>query len=418
MSNYSVKTLERPPVFTVECVSQELLRCAGQSGNSIQKSLALPQLASLCRELGEAIVNHTYMPGRYTRFAVREPKMREIYAPQFRDRLAQSWLVQHAQPLLERLMIEDSFANRQGYGPLKAVQRVQQLCRRPGHRLVLQLDVRNFFNSINHQTIMEQWLPILDKAAISTKRHDALAHLSHAIICHNVTQHAFNTSGDRALLARIPPHKRLGAAGPGVGLPIGSLSSQLFANFMLNPIDHLLKHELKVRGYVRYMDDLLLLANQHETLLEWQQIIVTHLTELKLNLHPNKQHMGICEQGFDYLGYRVYPHHLHIRHRNLKALRSRIHWFEYLISGHSHHPVQRPPRGAWGRQAFAAPVPVDGALLRQIQATLNSYWGLLAHANHFTLRKKLYEQELGLLKPYFIPGDEKYRHLRLKAAWR
>lgn len=404
--------------FTTECVSQELLRCAGESGSSVQKSLALPQLASLCRELGDDIVNHNYTPGRYTRFAVREPKLREIYAPLFRDRLAQAWLVQHAQPMLERHMIEDSFANRQGRGPLKAVQRVQQLCRRPGHRLVLQLDVRNFFNSVRHQTIMAQWQPILDKAALPTARHDALARLSQTILCHDVTAHPYSTSGDRALLARIPYHKCLGAAGPGVGLPIGSLSSQLFANFMLNPIDQMIKHQLKVRGYVRYMDDLLLLAPQQDQLWEWQRQIADHLSELGLDLHPNKQYLGKCEQGFDYLGYRVYPHHLHIRNRNLKALRARIRWFEYLIRGHSPHPVQRPPRGTWGRGTPTIPMPVNGALLRQILATLNSYWGLLAHANHLTLRKYLYEHELGLLKPYFIPGDEKYRHLRLKAGWR
>ncbi len=63
-------------------------------------------------------------------------------------------------------------------------------------------------------------------------------------------------------------------------------------------------------------------------------------------------------------------------------------------------------------------MPVDGALLRQMLATLNSYWGLMAHANHLRLRKYLYEHELGLLKPYFLPGDEKYRHLRLKSVWR
>lgn len=404
--------------FTTEIVSQELLRCAGESGGSVQKSLALPKLASLCRELGEAIVNHHYTPGRYTRFAVSEPKLREIYAPQFRDRLAQAWLVRHAQPMLERHMIEDSFANRQGRGPLKAVQRVQQLSRRPGHRLVLQLDVRNFFNSIRHQTIMAQWLPILNKANLSTARHEALTRLSRAILCHDVTTHPYSTSGDRTLLARIPYHKCLGAAGPGVGLPIGSLSSQLFANFMLNPIDQMIKHRLKVRGYVRYMDDLLLLAPQHDLLWEWQQHIATQLIELGLELHPNKQHLGQCEQGFDYLGYRVYPHYLHIRNRNLKALRARIRWFEYLISGHSAHPVQRPPSGNWGHGTPTVPMPVDGALLRQMLATLNSYWGLMAHANHLRLRKYLYEHELGLLKPYFLPGDEKYRHLRLKSVWR
>ncbi|WP_421262999.1 reverse transcriptase domain-containing protein [Aeromonas sp. 602200] len=404
--------------FTVEDVSRELIRCASECGSSLQRSLALPHLATLCRELGQDIVTHQYLPGQYTRFAVSEPKLREIYAPQFRDRLAQTWLVRHAQPLLERRMIEDSFANQTGRGPLKAVQRVQQLCRRPGHRYVLQLDVRNFFNSIRHDVIMAQWHPILDAAGLPTARHAAVAHLSRAILCHDVARSPFSTSGDRTLLARIPPHKRLGFAGPGIGLPIGSLSSQLFANFMLNPLDQQLKHQLKVRGYVRYMDDLLLLSDQRDTLLAWQEVIADTLTELGLSLHPNKQYMGICEQGFDYLGYRVYPHHLHIRQRNLKALRARIRWFEYLISGHSPHPIQRPPGGKWGQQPLNPPVPVDGALLRQMLATLNSYWGLLAHANHLRLRKHFYEHELGLLKPYFVPGDEKYRHLRLKSVWR
>lgn len=394
---------------TVECVSQELLHCAANSGSSVP----LPQLASLCRELGDAIVSHRYVPGRYTRFAVREPKLREIYAPQFRDRLAQAWLVHHAQPLLDRHMIEDSFANRQGLGPRGAVQRVQQLCRRPSHRWVLQLDVRNFFNSIQHQTIMAQWLPILDNANLPTARHDALVHLSQGILCHDVTLHAYSTSGDRALLARMPSHKRLSAGGAGVGLPIGSLSSQLFANFMLNPIDLLAKHQLKIRGYVRYMDDLLLLAPHTDMLWEWQRHITDRLCELGLTLHPSKQHLGLYEQGFDYLGYRVYPHHLHIRHRILKALRARIRWFEYLIRGID----QRPPRGVWGKGLFTPPVPVDGALLRQMLATLNSYFGLMAHANHLKLRKHIYERELGILKPYFMPGDETYRHLRLKAIW-
>lgn len=378
----------------------------------------MPQLASLCRELGEAIVTHTYRPGRYTRFAVCEPKLREIYAPQFRDRLAQAWLVHHAKPLLARQMIEDTFANCEGRGPLKAVQRVQQLCRRPGHRRVMQLDVRNFFNSIPHQVIMSQWTPILERANIPTPRKDAIAHLSHTILCHDVTNHSFSTSGDRSLLTRIPPHKCLGFTGPGIGLPIGSLSSQLFANFMLNPIDQLVKHQLKVRGYVRYMDDLLLLAEQSDMLLSWQQTITEHLVPLGLSLHPNKQYLGLCAQGFDYLGYRVYPHHLHIRRRNLKALKARIRWFEYLLTGDGAHPVQRPPRGVWGRNEATGPLMVDGSLLRQMLATLNSYWGLLAHADHLRLRKYLYEHELGILKPYFIPGDEKYRHLRLKAVWR
>ncbi|MGL4751487.1 MAG: reverse transcriptase domain-containing protein [Aeromonadaceae bacterium] len=404
--------------FTSEQISRELLRCAGNSGSSLQKSLALPQLATLCRELAEDIFNHCYQPGQYTRFAVLEPKLREIYAPQFRDRIAQAWLVEHAKPLLERHLIEDTFANMIGRGPLKAVQRVQQLSRRPGHRYVMQLDVQNFFNSIPHSIIISQWSMLLANAPISSARHDGLWHLSRAILCHDVATAPYSTSGSKSLLQLIPPHKRLGYAGTGIGIPIGSLSSQLFANYVLNPVDQFAKHQLKIRGYVRYMDDFLLLGNERNTLLEWQHHISEQLQPLGLKLHPKKQYLGLCAQGFDYLGYRVYPHYLHIRRRNLNALRTRIRWFEFLLSGHSPTPLQRPARAHRGQPNTTPPVVVDGALLRQILATLNSYWGLLSHANHLRLRKYFYEQELGLLKKYFIPADEKYRHLKLKAGWR
>lgn len=404
------------PLSSIQ-LAQELLRCAASCGSSIQKSLALPHISQLCHELANDILCHRYQPGFYTRFAVREPKLREIYAPQFRDRLVQSWLVQHATPLLERLMIEDSFANRLNRGPLRAVERAQQLLRRPGHRYVMQLDIQNFFNSIRHELVLQQWLPILERGPWSAERKIILAEVSRAIICHDITQHPFISSGDRKLLASIPSHKRLGFYGTGVGLPIGSLSSQLFANAILSPLDHYIKHELKVRGYVRYMDDLLLMADNRQRLLDWQKCIHLWLEPTGLRLHPNKQYVGLAQQGFDYLGYRVYPHYLHIRRRILASLRARIRWFEHLLAPDPHRPAQRPPRGLWGQQKITTPLAPDGALLRQMLATLNSYWGLLAHAQHIRLRRYLYEHELGSLKRFFIPADEKYCHLRLKAGW-
>lgn len=212
----------------------------------------------------------------------------------------------------------------------------------------------------------------------------------------------------------------MGAA-PGKGLPIGSLSSQFFANVYLNELDQFVKHHLRVKAYVRYVDDFVLLADSPTQLLAWQKAIANFLHErLALTLHPRKQVLQRCNQGIDFLGNIVFPSHRYARQRIVRSLRRRLSAFETLIA------TGQAPKGkvaaGWRRwlelhTACAAPGVPSQALLRRMLSTINSYFGLLCHANTHRLRQHIYHEELKGLRQYFRPDGPGYQHLRIRKVW-
>jgi RNA-directed DNA polymerase len=394
----------------------ELLACAKRCGNSVQKSLALPQLASQCQALALEILQGRYQPGTHSRFAVREPKLREVFAPSFRDRLVQQWLIGHIQPTVEKQLIDDSYACRPGKGNLAAISKVQRHMRQPGHGYFLQLDIHSFFNSIPRAALNRAWHQLLSKTPHRGHRMALLLQIGERAFLYDASRAPHTLSGSRKLLANIPPHKRLDYRGATHGIPIGSLTSQVLANYYLNPLDQFIKHQLRIKGYVRYMDDLLLLGPDPATLNNWKQAIDCFLTEqLQLRLHPTKQQLQPCRHGARYLGYRVFAHHRWLLPRTCATFKARLAWFNHLLDP-SQPPAAPPLRGSWARPE-ALPVQLDAGLLRSILATLNSYYGLLAQGNHWHLRQQFYHRHAGVLKRYYRPADAQYSHLRLRAGW-
>lgn len=152
------------------------------------------------------------------------------------------------------------------------------------------------------------------------------------IICQNIAHSGYAISGIVDLLATIPAHKCLMNAPEETGLPLGPVTSQLFANLYLSPFDHFVKHSLKVKCYVRYMDDVILFIDSPLKMNHWKvQISQLLLETLHLKLHPTKEYLQRSQQGADYLGYKIYPHYLHLRTRNIKKvirwLRPFNYWF-------------------------------------------------------------------------------------------
>ncbi|MDP2100563.1 MAG: RNA-directed DNA polymerase [Methylobacter sp.] len=206
-----------------------------------------------------ALQSRSYLPSPCIRFVAQRPKAREIHAADFSDRVVHHWLVPQLEALFEPVFIHDVYSNRQGKGSHKAVDRLQSFMHSVGHGgWYLQLDIANFFNSIDRALLFKQLQWRLSKALkqgkINTAQASSLRWLSHVLLKHDASRQA-RYRGDPALLQRVPPHKRLGAAGVNKGLPIGNLTSQFFANVYLNPFDQFVKHELKCRHYLRYVDD-------------------------------------------------------------------------------------------------------------------------------------------------------------------
>ena len=90
------------------------------------------------------------------------------------------------------------------------------------------------------------------------------------------------------------------------GLPIGNLTSQFFANVLLDKIDHVIKEQWRVSGYVRYSDDLVLFGNDKDTLWEFRDKLSSTLLDLRLRLHPDKTHVAPTRQGLHFLGWKLF----------------------------------------------------------------------------------------------------------------
>ena len=399
----------------------ELLEAAFSCGHSLQKSLALSGVASLCAELAEYLTARTWKPGRYTRFAVREPKLREIFAPAFADRVVEAWLVALVEEPLSRLFIDDTYANRKGKGVHAAITKAQKLMRQPGHVWSLQLDVRGFFHSIHRPTLLSGWLAFLEGQNIPPERREVAAYISTALLERSPAGNHRAVRSSLPLLRNIPPYKSLLGSPSDTGLPIGSAASQHFANFYLNGLDHYIKHTLRVKAYTRYMDDLLLLGPDAQTLLAWRDAIVAYCRErLRLELHPGKEQLQRADKGIRYLGCKVYPHHMHPLDRTVKALKARLDFFKHLFHPEAWPKCQIPERGSWValvEDGLVAPVEPSFRLLKTMEATINSYYGLMCHTQSYRLRKSLYHGHFGPLRRYFLPADADYSAVRVCKRW-
>lgn len=204
-------------------------------------------------QLRNELRDGSYRHGSYTSFHIHDPKVRLISAAPFRDRIAHHALCNIIEPLFERQFIHDTYANRVGRGTHKALDRCTQFLRR--FEYVLPLDVQKFFPSIDDQ--------ILEDTLSKTIADDKVMELCRGIIASGsgVLKHEYEMvyfPGDDLFAANRPR-----------GLPIGNLTSQFWANVYLNGLYHFVKRQLKCRGFVRYVDDLLLFSDSKRDLHNW-----------------------------------------------------------------------------------------------------------------------------------------------------
>ncbi len=253
----------------------------------------------------------TYTPGAYHSFYIHEPKRRLISAAPFRDRVAHHALCRVIEPIFQKRFIADSFANQKGKGTHCALNRAQYFARQFPY--VLQCDVRQFFPSIDHAILrarLAHW--IRDDAVLWLV--DRILASGNGVLSEEYTMRWF--PGDDLFASQRPR-----------GLPIGNLTSQFWANVYLDPFDQFVKHDLKCRGYVRYVDDFLLFAADKATLHAWRRAIIHALAQLRLTLHEERAQVCPVATGIPFLGFRTYPARRRLKRvkgiafqRRLKAL--------------------------------------------------------------------------------------------------
>jgi RNA-directed DNA polymerase len=254
----------------------------------------------------EELINKTYQPGLYRSFRIFEPKPRLISAAPYRDRVIHHTLCNIIIPIFERTFIHDSYANREGFGTHKALHRFTNFYRNTGY--ILQCDIKRYFPSIDH---------LILKSLIRKKIKcpDTLWLIDTIIDYSNEQEPVIDYFPGDNLLTPIERKK---------GLPIGNLSSQLFANIYLNGLDHYIKENIKCQKYLRYVDDFALFSDDLDFLQDAKIKIEEYLINLRLKIHPIKSQLFSTQQGANFLGFRIFPERIRVRNDNLRRARIRL----------------------------------------------------------------------------------------------
>jgi len=257
--------------------------------------------------LHNELKNKTYKPHKLKKFIVRDPKTRIIHASIFRDRIVHHAIINILNPILEKTFIYDSFAGRKNKGTHEAVKRFEYFLRKVssnGRKIkkpfnnnsirgfVLKADIKHYFATMNHKILIS----ILRK---NIKDEDFINLIK--IVLDN-----FDT--------KIK----------GQGVPLGNYTSQFFANVYLNRLDYFVKHRLKAKYYIRYVDDFIILHKDKKVLEEYLIKIKKYLKNLRLELHPEKSEIYPLRNGITFLGYRIFYNYKLLRKRNINHFLNKL----------------------------------------------------------------------------------------------
>jgi len=311
------------------------------------------------------LTSNSYRPGKYRHFWVYDPKKRRISAPEFVDRIVHHALCQVIEPIFDRGFIYDSYACRRGKGNHQAMKRLQTFLRSPVLLIsseaknkvlspeatgsyALKGDISKYFASINQQILFQ-----LIKKKIANPKVLALLQIIISSYRNPVQQDPNNPKG----------------------IPIGNLTSQLFANIYLNEFDHYVKQTLRRKYYLRYVDDFIILGESKNDLKRVYRAITQFLkNRLCLELHPKKVRIFPTCLGVDFVGYVVFPDHIRLRSKNVRRFKKR---FKKLLQKQKEGQIS--PEELFNRT--------------------QSWVAHAKHADTFRLRQKLFSSTLPAFSP-------------------
>jgi len=247
--------------------------------------------------LQEQLIGGTYRHDPYQAFVIHDPKRRQIHKSTVKDRVVHQAIVNVIEPFFERRFIFDSYSSRKGKGTHAAVRRLEQMLQkrsRNGNRpvYVLKMDIASFFATVDHEILLDQITRVISDSRV--------VYLLRLII------DSFHVN-------------------PGKGIPLGNVTSQLFANIYLNEFDQFMKHQLRFRFYVRFCDDFVCTAEDRSVL----QLLIPRIDwflqeKLKLKRHSRKTIFRSYRQGINFLGYVITPNGTILRTKTGRRAMKRI----------------------------------------------------------------------------------------------
>ena len=249
-------------------------------------------------DLQSELIFHTYKPRPLTTFIISDPKTRKISKSDFRDRIVHHAICNIIEPIFDKSFIFDSYANRKGKGTLKAVERFDFFKRKVSNNCfrecyVLKVDIKHYFETVDNEILI---------FLIMKKINDQRVIWLIKLILDN-----YSLSYGR------------------MGMPLGNLTSQFFANIYLNELDHYIKEQLNIKYYIRYVDDFVILS-KNKLILEYYKNKIEEFLKarLELELHPDKSKILKLSEGVNFLGFRIFMQFKLIRKNNLRKFENKF----------------------------------------------------------------------------------------------
>ena len=324
-------------------------------------------LIRLCNEINSG----TYQPGKSIAFIVNKPVKREIFAADFQDRVVHHLIINKLNPLFEKKFIYDSYACRAGKGTHSGIQRVNRFIRQCSQNYtrdcyILKLDIQSFFMHIDKNILFGKLCKFINNNYQGTDKI-LIIELCSKIIYNDCTKNCL-VKGNKKKWKDLPRSKSLFHSPENYGLAIGNLTSQVFANFYMDTFDHYIKHDLGIRFYGRYVDDIVLVHPDKEYLKSLIPLLSNFLlSRLKLKLHPKKIYLQHYTKGIKFLGAVIKPHRMYIANRTKGNFYTAIE--RQNIIARDHKPTKKE------REKFLS--------------SMNSYLGIMKHYKSYQLRKNM-----------------------------
>lgn len=322
--------------------------------------------------LRDRINNRTYTPGKSICFVVTRPRYREVFAAAFEDRIVHHWIALRLEPLFEQIFSPRTFNCRKGKGQLYGVEMLRNDVVACSHNYthdcyIMKLDLQGFFMSIRKSMLAD----MVDAFILEHYKRDDTEDLRY--LCKTVVLHSPEYRCERHsplhYWNHLPANKSLFTNGEGLGVAIGNLFAQLFANFLLNVLDWYLLNDLGFTYVGRYVDDFYIIHPDKQKLLEAVPKIRGLLSGYGLTLHPRKFYIQHYTKGVEFTGSVVKKNRVYISNRTIK---------NFVMAVRRLNKAETVPE-------------VEHAV-----SSINSYLGCLRHANEYNKRRKI----LSMIEPH------------------
>ncbi|MBQ8557826.1 MAG: hypothetical protein IJY58_03750 [Alphaproteobacteria bacterium] len=372
--------------ITLEEVFQAYFECRKHKRRSMSALKFETNYEQNLINLWKDITQHTYHVDSSNAFIVRHPVLREVFAANFRDRIVHHLVIGKLLQIFESVFYNHSYSCRVGKGTLFGIRCIYDMlleCSRHFTQdcFVLRLDIQGFFFHIDKTVLFNKIEKLVHTQYHHTNKEQIL-YLIKEILSDNPIQHChYQTSLSE--WKDLPPSKSLFFADLNCGLPIGNLTSQIFANFYLNDFDYYVTSLDSQLFYARYVDDLIFIHPDKNFLYAVKEKVTNYLkSELHLTIHPKKVSLQHYAKGFSFTGAYILPNRIYPSKRLQKTFYQKI---EQLNQEWKQTPSCQ----------------YNITLIEKTRSTLNSYFGMLRHFNCWRVKLKAWNMLCSEIRDVF-----------------